>query len=219
MLKKYKFLILFFSIFVVFFSLKGNVFASTFTDKDLPAGCPLPSTVYDKLPESQKKSVSADKYAFFCITYTNDKNQVMKSYNYLFINADAKFCNGSGLFASTSPFVRAIFPDFDSSVSSVPANWDFYSVKLDRENDAYISLKNSSIKYFCSTFDIYNDVDYKNVYFLQTTPIFMGEVVQKDKTKVLQQVVNLLPLILVVVVSFLGLKKGLTLLFQALRKS
>lgn len=60
-----------------------------------------------------------------------------------------------------------------------------------------------------------------NVFFQVTPPTTLAEIMEVEKTekRTMQEIVGLLPLILVVVVSFLGLRKALRMLVNFLRRS
>ncbi len=70
-----------------------------------------------------------------------------------------------------------------------------------------------------STFDIYNDGNDTEIFF-QKTPVQLGVVAQKlegVKMNPLKEMLTLVPIMIILIVSYLGLRKGLTLL-KKLRK-
>lgn len=77
----------------------------------------------------------------------------------------------------------------------------------------------TSSSVFISSVDIYKDVN-KNEIFFQKPPIpALVEIMKQEKAemKTIQEILGILPLILVVVVSFLGLRKALSWLLTLLR--
>lgn len=73
---------------------------------------------------------------------------------------------------------------------------------------------------FASNYDVKYTTN-RSLTFFQTTPVTsLARVLEKEEMgQVLQEIVAILPLILVVVVSFLGLRKALALLSQVLHKA
>ena len=223
--KFFIFLILFEFIIISLFSNFNKVSAATtLVCKDLPSGCPTPAEVYNSLPDDQKTVVSADKYAFYSITYTrNSHKENWKSYCYIFISDTSHFADEDGWFISDNKYIRCTFHDFDTSLSSEPENWEFTPTILEGWNDAFHALEDHEVDYYFTTFNIYDDKSYsdEHIRFLQTSPqtLTIGDIVRQNKDKVLKQVVLLLPIALVVLVSLIGLKKALQMLMNFLRKS
>ncbi len=77
-----------------------------------------------------------------------------------------------------------------------------------------------NLKVFSTSADIYSDKTCTDVFFYKP-PATLEEImrVEADKKATIQEILGVLPLILVVVVSFLGLRKALNWLLTLLRRS
>lgn len=94
--------------------------------------------------------------------------------------------------------------------------WQGWSGGLLESNGFEDLGKNSTL--FSTTSDIYTDSSCSDVFFYRP-PATLEEImrVEADKKATIQEILGVLPLILVVVVSFLGLRKALSWLLTLLR--
>lgn len=84
----------------------------------------------------------------------------------------------------------------------------------------YLSYDSSIFTFVYSPMDINNGFDMeKSSFFCRTPPTHLGLVVEEAKPEtILSEILWIIPLILVVVVSFLGLRKALKLLLRLLHR-
>jgi len=100
-----------------------------------------------------------------------------------------------------------------------------YVCKLDGFNwDEIPVVMNNSVYTMYTTTDIYTNSSCTTVFFQPPVPVMtiLLPIVEEQKgtmATTLQEIINLLPMILVVVVSLVGFRKALVMLFSLLRQS
>lgn len=172
----------------------------------------------------------------------NDPDDGSSKYSYLFYFGESTIWIRSYL-GTESSYWNTVWINPDNRFSILITEDGFYSSpNLDSVNG---TLSSSSGKYFYY-FDLYGDVYSRSVILANhdiyregytsesDEPVFqlpelekatiLAPVIQREKTKgtlqvVLKEIIKILPLIIVVVVSLVGLRKALKMLFQLLRQS
>ena len=160
---------------------------------------------YD-LPEFTDEMKKYDKYLIFV---ENDGKHfalvfLVDDDGYFFNNSSGIYCHGRVLLCSS---------DGDGYYGSR------YEVESGTVARMGVSITGSST--FISSVDIYTDVNKSDVFFSKPlVPVLVG-IMDREKAEkmTVQEILGVLPLILVVVVSFLGLRKGLRMLVTFLRRS
>lgn len=92
------------------------------------------------------------------------------------------------------------------------SSWSAFSDKVIMDNLSW------SYGSYDASFNIYTDNTYSN-FFFQVSPLTRVMLVEENRKATIQEILGVLPLILVVVVSFLGLRKALNWLSTLLRRS
>ena len=156
---------------------------------------------------------------YFIVYYTNCAN------NKFFIDNDI-YGKGHTVISSTSDLGNNLFDRFffnpnNDSNFRLPTNLKTSFTEYDFENDRNYVISGYSLDkvfYSSEAFISFNEViDTKKAFPPWTT---IAKAVQEVEMKVtLQEIITILTLILVLVVSFLGLRKGLKVLLTLLRAS
>lgn len=160
---------------------------------------------YD-LPEFTDEMKKYDKYLIFV---ENDGKHfglyfLVDDDGYFFNNSSGIYCHGRLLICST---------DGDGYYGSR------YEVEPGTVGKIGGSITGSST--FISSVDIYTDVNKSDVFFQKPlVPVLVG-IMDREKAEkmTVQEILGVLPLTIVVVVSFLGLRKALRMLVTFLRRS
>lgn len=160
---------------------------------------------YD-LPEFTDEMKKYDKYLIFV---ENDGKHfglyfLVDDDGYFFNNSSGIYCHGRLLICST---------DGDGYYGSR------YEIEPGTVGKIGGSINGSST--FISSVDIYTDVNKSDVFFQKPlVPVLVG-IMDREKAEkmTVQEILGVLPLIIVVVVSFLGLRKALRMLVTFLRRS
>lgn len=99
-------------------------------------------------------------------------------------------------------------------LSSNNSSWELYKQK------GYLGIYYAKEKIIYSNIDIYNGIKSDDIFFQAPPQGILAPIVEGTKMETtLQEVIHLLPLIIVVVVSFLGLRKALQMLSTLLRRA
>ena len=176
-----------FLVYIILFSLSVEISAATFK---------IDGTTYD-----------TDVFASDLDTSIYNKNKFFVAYN-----NGRYYC-----FFLPLNFTGTVITDLNSGgtriYTSDSSKWQAYN-NWKKEN-VYSGATNF-VRIAYSTFNIYDEDG--NVFFLGT-PLSLAEVMEAEakEKRTLGEVLGILPLILVVMVSYLGLRKALSMLFRLLR--
>lgn len=207
--KFFIFLILFEFIIISLFSYTSKVFASSITYNNQEINLSL----YDSNPALLLYDSEENHYIYFKFFVTGYQPTLSDDVKYYCTKSDDDSLTfGAYLNSSPMDHVDLYYYDIASgSVSGLISSFATYSYTL------------SSSRYHCvyKNVNVYSDSTFSA---LSTSSFFLlaplAQIVERQNlTPVLAQVVHLLPLILALLVSFIGLKKALTMLFHFLRKS
>lgn len=145
--------------------------------------------------------------------YYNDEKYVVAYWSYDSNYHNVKPYLNNGIIYMEGTYNTMIYKVVDGSL--VHQGWSGGLFEVNGFDDFG---KNSSV--YSSTSDIYTDSSCSNVFFYRP-PATLEEImrVEADKKATIQEILGVLPLILVVVVSFLGLRKALRMLVTFLRRS
>lgn len=179
-----------------------------------------------------KADSDIESYYNTCIDYLNNNN--ISYYNYMITSSgDSYFyyfttdeSNGSIIYAEDRSYHTYLIKNgvvfyFDS------VNESNNRVPLNSYGNSYVDVGNADV--FSIIYSNFNVINGQNdSIFFQQTPlpapmeiqgVLANQVSSQEMGAVLQEVVSLLPLTIVVVVSLVGLRKGLMLLRQVLHKA
>lgn len=203
----------------------NNVKASNLTCKEMvcPKGdCTKTLDVYYPAGVSNFACSNSDgKHFGSCIILKYDGiYYAFVTCNYDDVHGQEKFYrdNEGRLICNIEPYNYAFY-----EYSETKKTWTYKTYVVGAYNygdvDWAVNVFNNC-EYISSTCTIYTDSNYTDVFFCKH-PTTLEEImrVEADKKATIQEVLGVLPLILVVVVSFLGLRKALSWLSTLLRRS
>lgn len=169
---------------------------------------------YNTIVLDVAKQVAGEKA--FCIYYDNDGNIMLAvsanvHYKQIVYNVER-----GGIYFKVSPsssnLCRSDVYRYDGSTFNHISNYDIC------ENSGNTGYNGKLFLY--STIDIYNDLESDKIFFLKTPQVIVARQVEEvEMSQVQAEILGILPLILALVVSFLGLRKALKMLATFLRRS
>lgn len=140
------------------------------------------------------------RYTLFVSTLSNDDT------NFLYKNGKVGIVSNDGVEQ------RCVYAYYDTDTQKfgdlMYGNWTF-------------STFQSSSKIVYSSLNIYTSLEKNEIFFQVSPPTVLEQVMEVEMTekKTIQEILGVLPLTIVVVVSFLGLRKALRMLVTFLRRS
>ena len=203
---KLKIFIIFILLFIILSVLSLNVFAAD--GNKYYSYCTYKEGVIE-VPEQLLDSIySSSKYNsgdFHILVIPND----LTPFKVLFIPVDSfNYCYKNGDFYT-----------FDNTIATVDV-YECSSTSIDDKMGTY-NILNESIfgNALYSTFNIYTDENLSD-FFLKPPLRTLTPVVQEESLQgILNQVLGILPIVMLILVGLIGLRKGLALLFRFLRQS
>lgn len=101
--------------------------------------------------------------------------------------------------------------------SSNTGELTFYSSPLVQSNKVY---NTNSLNFFYSTYPIYNDNTYTDFFFQSAQMAIVEQAIQGVKmTEVMMEIIFLLPILILIVCSYLSLRKGLETMMSLFHKA
>lgn len=205
---KNKIILISFLLIIILLIFNSEVFASTnkyyheqYQNNDIVEM--VPEDVLDKFYASEE--YNSGEY-YLMVT----KNDISAYKVYLFpkleLDKSKVYCDGSSFYFSPSVNGVLVYKASSSGIESRIGKYNFTTERY----------MHTSANLFYSDFNVYTDDSYTSFFFLQRG--IVADKLRGMKMEPLMEIVKLVPLIIVLMVSFLGFRKGLQVLSNILHK-
>ena len=205
---KNKIILISFLLIIILLFFNSDVFATTnkyyhenYQNNDIVTM--VPEDVLDKFYASEKYNSSY----YLMVT----KNDITEYKVYLFpkteLDNSKVYCDGSYFYFSPSVSGVSVYKATSDGIGSLIGRYNFTKERY---------MHTSANLIYCD-FNVYTDDSYTSFFFLQRG--IVADKLRGMKMEPLMEIVKLVPLIIVLMVSFLGFRKGLQVLSTILHKA